>query len=1367
MNHWQKAVLLFIFVLFINSIWAQKPVFFHHLSMENGLSQNSVMAITQDKNQFLWFGTRGGLNRYDGYRFKVYTNNENPNSLSDNSIVSLLTSSNGSMIVGTENGLNFYDEDTDQFTRVFKGTSSNGLSNNSIECLYQDPQKNIWVGTLDGLNLIVDQKTHKFKKFYFDRPNGKSRLNVILSVFKDANQNIWVGTEGGLIRMYFKKGKYHYKVYKHNANNAQSISSNYARSITCDKYQNLWIGTDNGLNLFNDKTQSFSKFQKSLSPNSLVNNDIRKVYVDRADKLWIGTQEGISLFDLVNKKFTNYKHYPELAGSLSQNSTHSIFQDISGSMYIGTYYKGVNVLYPNSTNFNIYKNSKAQSSISSNVISGMVEDKFHNLYIGTEGGGLNYFNRSNNSFSHYFANPNNPNALNTNLIKALCLDKAGKLIVGTHRGGLFIFDTDKKKFRKIINVKDEQQNVGTAEIVAITEDSYGTVWVGSKNGLTTIAESNHEYLNKTIKSPIEKKLKNKFIQVLFEDNAKNLWIGTMGGLFTYSPLTGKIKSYFKTADSNSLRSNRINCVIQTKKGNICVGTYLGGLSIYNPKTGRFKNFSQKDGLPNNNILGIIEDQNENLWLSTDKGLSKMEITTGKFNNYTKSDGLAGNDFNFRSFLKNSYGELFFGGYDGVTSFKSDQIEVNRYVAQITFTGLKLFNEPVLVNGPDGLLKKDIKVTKKLVFEHTNNNFSLGFALLNYIKPEKNSYSYKLLGYNKTWVTTNIPNATYANLQPGNYTLIVKGVNNDGIAGGSPATIEIKILPPFWATWWAYLIYFAIFAVILFLIIRYIFVRERLKRTEDLQRMKLNFFTYIAHEIRTPLTLIIGPLENLMNSTHNNPDLHKQLVPVKHNADRLIRLITELMDFRKAETHHLKLHVNEDNIIDFMNEIFLSFRHIALDKNIKYEFIHELDNINLYYDKIQLEKVMYNLLSNAFKFSAQNGIITVTVTTLNDEIAISIKDNGRGIPFESQPKLFSDYFQVDDQDTSQIGSGIGLALSKIIIEAHHGEIGFTSYPMQNEQAGLTIFTIKLKKGKSHFKPEQFEDVRDHKRLATPYAYMGIIKNDTENKAPELIKKESKISKEAVLIVEDNLEIMQFLSKLVSTRYEVKETFDGLSGWETAIKILPDLIICDVMMPKIDGLELCRRLKADERTSHIPIIILTARSSHIHHIDGLETGADMYVTKPFSPELLLLNVRNLLLSRMAVRQRYLKYSNLDPKDVILNSTDEIFMSKLLSYIDEHIADESFGVAELASKIGMSRPVLYKKIRMLTDLSVNDFVKSIRLKKAKQLFMQNRYTIYEVSYQVGFNDPKYFSREFKKQFGESPRSIMGRLTENDTEG
>ncbi|RBQ02420.1 hybrid sensor histidine kinase/response regulator [Pedobacter miscanthi] len=1347
-----SAIGFCLLLLICTSLYAQKPIVFNHLSMENGLSQNSVMAIAQDKNQLIWMGTRHGLNRYDGYRFKIYnSSSDNRNSISDNVITTLLSDSKGRLWVGTENGLNLYDEKGDRFIRINKKSSAKSFSCDSVECVYEDPQQNIWIGTYNGINLVVNAEKQIFKKFLFDRPERKTGINLILSVFKDDQQNLWAGTFNGLVRIYQKNGKYRFEIFRHKPNDPTSISSNAVKSIVIDKQKRLWLGTYNGLNLFDYKHQTFTRYQTSATDvNSIVNNDIRKLTCDKAGNIWIGTQEGLSILDPNTRKFSNYRYDPEQNSGLSQNSIHSIFQDLNGSMYVGTFYKGVNVVYPSATPFTVYRNSKKQQGLSSNIVSAMVEDQSHNLWIGTEGGGLNYINRSNHTFQYYKSEPSNINGLNSNLIKTLCLNKAGQLLVGTHRGGLYVFSATSHNFRKIINVKDVKNTPSSAEVIAITEDNKGVVWVGSRDGLSTLKKTNGLYAGTTVKSIVEKSLKNKYIEVIFEDRAKNLWIGTRAGLYAYNPASKRITAYDQNK-TKGLKSEYINCIMQLQNGNICIGTALGGLSIFDNKSRKFRNYNEKDGLPNSNVFGVIEDEENNLWISTDKGLSKLLTGTGKFINYTKSDGLAGNDFNVRSFLKDSHGQLFFGGYDGLTAFYPGQININKNIAPVTFTGLKLFNQPVAVNGSDGILKEDIKNAPQIAFKHDQNNFTLDFALLNYIKPEKNSYSYILKGHSKNWTKTDIPSVSYADLPSGNYTFTVTGNNNDGNPGGKAASIKITILPPFWATWWAYLIYLAFFSGLLFLIVRYLFVRALLKRTEDIQKMKLNFFTYVAHEIRTPLTLILGPLENLAKQYQTDTELNHQIVPIKNNANRLMRLITELMDFRKAETGHLTLHVTEDDIIGFINEIFISFSHLAQTNGIQYEFIHDKENICLFFDKRQLEKVLFNLLSNAFKFCDKGGLISVSVTESDEEVSISISDNGVGIPPESLKGLFSDYFQVDEQQ-SHIGSGIGLALSKAIVEEHQGNISVESSAAENGLRGFTRFSVKLKKGKSHFKTALFDGIKDYPAHPNLYAQQeekGITVSNPE--------KQTDPATETILVVEDNSEIRSLITTLVGNNYQVAESENGLLGWETAVEMLPDLIICDIMMPVMDGIELCSRLKQDERTSHIPVIILTARSSHIHQVSGLETGADAYITKPFSPELLLLNVRNLLMSREVMRQKFLKHIHLAPKDLTINAIDEAFMQKLLGYIDQHIADEDFGVSELASMIGMSKPVLYKKIRQLTNLSVNDFVKSIRLKKAMELFKLNRFTIYEVAYQVGFNDPKYFSREFKKQFGKSPREVM----------
>lgn len=1360
-------------VLLPAMICAQQQMRFSSLTLENGLSQNSVMAIGQDQQQLLWFGTKHGLNRYDGYQFKTYKNNpKDTNSISSDEITAVLSDSKGILWVGTVNGLNKYDAKKDAFQRInYHPKNKKGISSNSIEHLYEDPQGNIWVSTLRGANLLTDRNKNEFQSFLFkDSPNNRG-INNIYSCLRQKNGTVWLATLNGLIRMELKPGKMSYQVFRYQGGKAGTISSNYITSLQTDKQQNLWIGTDNGLNLFRAEDQSFHTYKHNENSNSIVHNDIREVMLSRDGKLWIGTQEGLSIFDPQQKTFNNFLHDPEQKGSISHNSIHSIYQDRNNSIWIGTFYGGVNLIHPFSTQFHVYKNSRLRPSISSNIVSSIVEDQQHNLWIGTEGGGLNYFNRHNNTYTAYKINLNDKKGLSSNLIKTICQDKAGNLLIGTHHGGLNIFNTSTKTFQHVINIKDSSNSQSTAEIIAICPGSDQNIWVGTYSGLNTLSMKNGNYETRTRKSPVESKLQNKRIQFLYEDRDHQLWIGTQAGLYAYHLKTKNLRAFFKNkGNPNQLQSDYINCIVQTANGNLAIGTYFGGLSIYDQKTGKFKTYTEKEGLSNNNVLGIIEDDSHHLWISTDHGLSKLDQKTQSFRIYTRSDGLAGNDFNVRSYYKDSSAELFFGGYNGLTSFYPAQIEINRKTSPIIFTGLKLFNKPVMVNGEDQLLKEDISSTKSITFAHDQNHFTIGFALLNYVKPDKNRYTYKLENYDEEWNEVNSPAATYTNLPSGAYTFLVKGQNNDGTPGGSVASIDIHILPPIWASWWAYCVYILIFSVILFLGVRYLIIRALLKRSEDIQQMKLSFFTNISHEIRTPLTLILGPLENLLKGTQHNLELHQQILPIKNNADRLMRLITELMDFRKADSGYLKLNISLENIVGFSKEIFVAFQHLAISKNIQYTFNCNQEEILLYFDKIQMEKVLFNLLSNAFKFTADGGSISFSIEDQLQYVEITVRDNGKGIPYDSQNKLFSNFFQVDEHGSNHIGSGIGLALSKSVVEAHHGKIGIKSDPKTATKSGDTCFTVTLKKGKNHFKTGELQENIGHEYAPSPGTTSKPALANTVTEMDAAVQIVDPISsealrsnlqpKETILIVEDNPEIRDLIVNLMKPKYQVEECVNGLSGWETAIALLPDLIICDIMMPVMDGLELCRRLKTDERSSHIPVILLTARSSHIHQVSGLETGADSYITKPFSTALLELHVKNLLQSRAMMRQKYASQITLQPQNILIGTTDQAFLEKVMEFIEVNMANQEVGVPELAAEVGMSQPILYKKIRAITDLSVNDFIKTIRLKKAAQLLEQKVYNISEISYLVGFNDPKYFSREFKKQYGLTPRVFLQNL-------
>ena len=1333
--------LLISFTFF--SAKGQLSVSFSNLTVENGLSQNSVVAIAQDSTGFMWFGTRQGLNRYDGYRFKIYKNElKNPTSISGGEITALLTDASGALWAGTTTGLSRYNAQTDSFTQA------KGLNSNDIEALYQDKDKNIWVGTLKGLALLVNREQNLFRSFRFN-VKGSDAVNSIYSLCQDKKGNIWAGTGNGLVQITYNKGAFQYK----KVNFPSALPSNNIMALSADLKGNLWIGTANGLCLFDVEHNSLKVFQHdNKNPNSIIHNDIREI-MDNKGFLWVGTQDGLSILNPVSGTFSNYQHDPEIGTTISHNSIHNIFADKNRNVWIGTYFGGVNMVAPISTRFKVYRNSKFFPSISGNVLSAMLEDAQHNLWIATEGGGLNYYNRKTNTFKSYKTNSTDSSSISSNLIKIMKKEgpNSDKIIIGTHRGGLNIFDPKTGKAQRITNVRDSLGTAGSAEIVALEVDRRGTIWVGSVNGLSTLTKKEGEYPNRTTKSILDRYLRRKNIFNIFEDSRGDLWIGTNIGLYQYNFKSGLLTIFHKNeAKSKKLQSDYINCIAENSVGEMLIGTYFGGLSIYNTKTKTFKTFSEKDGLINNNVLGIVEDASHNLWLSTANGLSELNPTTGRFRNYTKSDGLAGNEFNARSYFIDSRAEIFMGGINGLTSFYPREIQLNNYASPLIFTGLKLFNQ--YVNEQDGELAAEINDPKKLTFNHEQNNFTIEFALLNFVKPDKNKYAYFLEGFDRDWNYIATPSATYTNLPAGNYRFIVKGTNNDGTPGAKVASIKIRIEPAFWASWWAYVFYLLLFLAILFLIVRYLFIRALLKRTEDVQQVKLRFFTHVSHEIRTPLTLILGPLESLLKSTKDLPLINNQILPIKRNADRLMQLVTELMDFRKTETGNLKLHPQKQDIVLFLREIFNAFEQLAESRNIAYHFGYDGPPIEIWFDKLQLEKVCFNLLSNAFKFTKDNGAISVMVKDTANDVQIEVKDNGIGIPESSTSKLFSDFFQVNNPGFVHIGSGIGLALSKSIVTAHDGKILMESTQESETQAGNTCFTVILKKdGTWVEKLEPHVPVIDAHESNTYTVPMPI----PEIAATDLNPKQT--FKETVLLVEDNPEIRQLLRHTVGATYQILEAENGQVGWEMASEQLPDLVICDVMMPVMNGLDLCRKLKTDERTAHIPVILLTARVSHPQQVDGLETGADSYVTKPFSVELMLLNVRNLLLSRANMRRKFSEEVNLQPQDVTINTVDHKFMMKTIKCIEDHLSDQHFGVQELAREIGMSQPVLYKKIRAITDLSVNDFVKSIRLKKAAVLLEGRVYNVSEVAHLVGFNDPKYFSREYKKQYGYTPKVYL----------
>jgi ligand-binding sensor domain-containing protein/signal transduction histidine kinase/DNA-binding response OmpR family regulator len=1342
MNFYVKKIFVFC-VFFWPLLGRAQKVSFDHFSVENGLSQNSVLSIAQDKRGFMWFGTRYALNKFDTRRFKVYKGGSKGTKWlsSDEYIRALLVDRGNVLWVGSINGLNRYNEETDSFEQILSTPASTSISANLINYIFEDSFGRIWIATNNGLNLLTDKKKNRFKR-YFYKPESQQQT-AVTAIAQDKKGIFWIATSNGLISFSLSKGKI--CTYRHKDVDAivNSVSDNFIAALLTDKNNAVWVGTKKTGLIRLDEQGTVTSFVHNTDRSSISSNDVRKMIVATDGKLWIGTLNGLNCYDPERNTFTLFQHDPDDPESLSQNSIYDVFQDRQGNLWVGTYYGGVNVFYSNQTAFRIYRNSRHVNSISSDVISAMIEDSNHNYWIGTEAEGLNFLDKKTGEFTVYRNNYKDPASISSNLVKAIFQDKNGNIWVGTHQGGLNLFNPVSRRFKRYTHDAHNHSSISSNDVSRLLQDSHDRFWVGTDRGLNLFDPKSKTFRFWPLKPDAPA------ICCIYEDKRGNVWVGTFGGLFCL---------FAGARDFSTITNGNINCVGEDVNGNIWFSKYHGGLQCLNTKTNRITTFTSQDGLPSDNVLGILTDKAGTLWLSTDNGLVNYNFKS--FKNYNTRDGLPGNEFNYNSFLRDSEGRLFFGSYTGLVSFDPTRVTQNAVAPPIVFTGLRLFNKSV-IPGENSLLKKDMCATDHITLRYDQNVFAVDFAALNYINPSKNRYAYMLAGFEKNWNHVDVPAASYTNLSPGHYTLLVKGTNNDGVWSSKAASLQITVLPPLWRTWWAYVLYTLFGGCIIYGFNRLLIMRALLDKEKEVHQMKLNFFTNISHEIRTPLTLITGPLEKIISEHKEDSALNTQIISVKNNADRLMRLITELLDFRKAESGNLKLQVSNSNIISFVYEIFLAYQNMALSRNITYTFDAQQDDVNVYFDKEQLEKVVFNLLSNAFKFTADHGCITVKITLTGNEVAIAIEDNGLGIPLESQSKIFTNFYQATNADGVH-GSGIGLALSKSIATLHHGNLSFESEPAKKGQNGRTVFTIVLQLGKAHFSGQEL--IGDHQSGEDPVYYrLESQINDMLNRpdtATTLAEKEA-----TLLIVEDNDEVRAFIRSSLEQQYNILESSNGADGWQIAAETLPDLIISDVMMPEMDGFELCRKIKTDSRTSHIPIILLTARAAYIHHVTGLETGADAYITKPFSVKLLQLNVRNLLQARNVMREKFARTLMLEPQNVAINSTDEIFITKVLRYIEEHLTNPDFGVPMLASEVGMSQPVLYKKIRALTDLSVNDFIKSIRLKKAVQLLEQRQLTIYEIAYAVGFSDRKYFSQEFKKYYGKTPTEYLAEMPDEQT--
>lgn len=1316
---------------------------FRHYKVENGLSENSIFCSLQDSKGFMWFGTKEGLNRFDGNNFVVYNQQLN---------------------------------------------NKKSLGNSFVHALYEDQRKTLWVGTERGI-FLYSYLLNTFSFFDKRTPQNTIIDQSVISITEDKSGNIWIASTNGLYK--YNPGTDKLVVYQHNPKNPTSINSSHANYVFCDSKGTIWAGTINGgLTRYNPKTDNFKNYYfPPVKKGSIVS--VLKIIEDSQGNLVLGTiSDGLIIFDRKTEKAQNYllgisseyiyyfrdilEYSPGVyligsehglivfesysgqitqirasavgANSLSDNAIYSITKDKEGGIWIGTYFGGINYISPKPYMFELFSPLENNNSISGKAISQFCEDPKGNLWIGTEDGGLNYFDTQKKTFKYY--PQSGKNSLSYINVHSLLLD-GDNLWIGMFAGGLNVLNIKTGKFKHYTCTADPN-SLNDNNVFSIYKDATGTIWVGTIEGLNRYNRANDNF------DRIGDPLLHTFVYDIFQDNTGLLWFGTSGrGAFSYNPLNKVWKHYENNpADPNSLAHNKIISIYQDNKKRLWFGTEGGGLCQYLYNKDHFKTYNLNNGLPNNVVYSVVSDR-DYLWVSTNKGLARFNPESKAIKVFTKADGLQGDQFNFKSGHKTRDGKIYFGGTNGFNAFYPEELRDNKYVPPVAITNIQIFNKDVPIAPNGSPLKQSITFTDEITLSHNQSFLNFEFVALSFCAPEKNQYAYKLEGFDKHWITAgNDHKISYTNLPPGHYTLFIKGSNNDGVWNNEGVKLRIRVLPPFWASVWAYLFYIIAIAVLTYYVLKYFRTKRekeeqiRLERMQaqseiDLYNAKIDFFTNIAHEIRTPLSLIKAPLDSLRKK-NKDADSEEYISVMERNTNRLMALINQLLDFRKAEKNSYVVNFKQANINEFLQAIYDSFKHFTDSRSLNFELKTPAEALIVQADIECLTKIASNLLSNAIKHAKTKVVLSLVVDKKNqDYYEIQVFDDGDGINESEKEKIFQPFYQIKKDKTKNKGTGIGLALVKLLVELHGGKIGVESTVDE-----FTRFTVNFPTFKNMI-TDQDAEIRLPEQIIVP----DIAPR--ESKTKDFYLKNNELP--ALLIVEDNEELNHFLVNYFQEDFTVMSAENG----SVAVKLLenfsPDLIISDIMMPEMDGLEFCKYVKTNTLYSHIPVVLLTAKTDIKFKIEGLEQGADAYLEKPFSVEHLEAQVINLLESREKLKENLISSPLTPVKSIGKNKADEAFLSEITNIIEANISDIDFSVDDLAQQIAMSRSNLYRKVKGLSGLTPNDFIRLVRLKKAVKLMQDGETRINEICYMVGFNTSSYFAKCFKSQFGILPKDFV----------
>ncbi|TRX51183.1 response regulator [Fulvivirga sp. M361] len=1346
----------------------ERNLYFDHLSIKDGLSQATVLCSWQDQRGFMWFGTRDGLNRYDGYSFEVFKNTiDNDNSIAGNIIYDINEDKEGNLWMVTDHGLSKFTNATSSFENYH--LSGEDYVSNDFQKLLIDSNGDLWIGGRSGL-FLFETDTKLFSPSYA----GSGDENVLLKrpVYalsegvRKKRRLIWVGTS--------RNGIYAIDPITRQINATQPTESLPKARVQDIVVQQdcIWIATygdglyivDNQLNMIDHFHSESSYIEKQIS-----HNNIRSIATDDHNNLWVGTFDGLDIFIDQHKRLRRIKYKEGDATGLSHGSIRSIIKDDKGTMWLGTYFGGVNIFdFDNQRFHHFYHKPGEDGSLSYNVVGAFSEDAQGNLMIGTERGGLNIYDKHNRNHQVFDTAPGSRNALSGNIIKSLYTDSSQSVWVGVFKGGLNRIGLKNGKVKKYpLTMDGDYVDLQKAIVNVIVPGDPGLLWLGTDRfgGLHCFDTKSEKYVDYAGSGIVREVLKSNPVKDIHIDGSGQLWLASRGaGVIRLSPETGEFIQ-FKEQDQEPL--TEANHVYIDKAGMVWVSTQGQGLVRLDPETFELEHFYSKNGLPNDIILGVLEDSSGQLWVFASNGLALLNAADTTFKGYTYSSGFPLEEMNEGAFYKTSSGEFVVGGSNGYVRFEPSELVNNTFVPPVVFTHFKISNKEVLPGDKHRILDKNIQQTRHITLNHSQNVVTFEFAALSFLRPENNHYAYFLEGFDQEWsYVGNKRSITFTNLPEGDYVLKVKGSNNDGIWNETPSAIRISVLPPPWKTWWAFVLYGLLFVTGI-LLIRYNALKGiRLKhdlrveqfekeKWKEVHKLKLLYFTDVSHEFRTPLTLITSPLEEIMDSGKPGKWLKKRLKIMHFNAKRLQHLIDQILEIRELETGHAKLKLSPVRLDAVLGKVVDSFKVMADKKKIKLSYNHDRVPYAYLLDTDKLEKVFFNLLSNSFKFTEAGGHISLSFKaekgTTHDKVRLEVTDTGCGMSQEHLNRIFERFYKQSNDGT---GVGIGLSLTKSIVELLEGTI-----EARSEVGKGTTFYLAIP-----FERSEKELISEHagdfeKPLPLEYELLTLPKY--ENPEEDGVKTD-----ETLLVVEDNRELRTYLTNNLKKRYRMISAADGAEGLNKARKQNPSLIISDIMMPEMDGITLCETIKKDEHLCHIPVLLLTAKSSHVDRLEGLDIGADDYIAKPFIMKEVEARVKNIINNRNLLRKKYQSNSYLpDIGEITFNSYDEKLLKRIVEVVENNLGEPNLTVEYLAREVGLSRVQLFRKLKNWTGLSPAGFIRDFRMKRAAQLLSSKEVKVAEVAYEVGFQDVQYFSKSFKKIYGIGPKeyTAVNMVTEN----